>query len=416
MKELIKQNIGDAGELERLYQQDKSGFKKAFDEVYSEVSGEPVAGFWHERLHFQKAPVIQVTKEDFLFVAILSLLAGFVAKIPDFFSVSPDFFYSRNLGFIVFPFLIAFFVRQQGLDIKKTIGLTVGLLSAVIYMNLLPDRPIDKLSDTLILVSIHMPLLLWMVLGYTFTGNSFNDSSRRLEYLRFNGDLIVMGTIILLAGVLLIVTTMGLFQLININIQQFYIDYVFPWGLASAPIVATYLVQSNPTLVNRVSPIIAKVFTPLVLVTLVVYLFAVLTSGQDPYNDRDFLLIFNGLLIGVMALILFSIAETNEYQTGRWGMMMLTALAVVTVLVNGVALSAIVYRIGEWGFTPNRTAVLGGNLLIGIHLVLVAWNLINVVRGAVDRERVEQVMTGYLPVYAAWLAIVVLLFPVIFGL
>jgi hypothetical protein len=255
-----------------------------------------------------------------------------------------------------------------------------------------------------------------MVLGYTFTGNAFKDSSRRLEYLRFNGDLIVMGTIILLAGVLLIVTTMGLFQLININIQEFYIDYVFPWGLASAPIVATYLVQSNPTLVNRVSPIIAKVFTPLVLITLVVYLFAVLTSGQDPYNDREFLLIFNGLLIGVMALVLFSIAETNEYQTGRWGMIMLTALAVVTVLVNGVALSAIVYRIGEWGFTPNRTAVLGGNLLIGIHLVLVTWNLINVVRGVVDRERVEQVMTGYLPVYAIWLATVVLLFPVIFGI
>lgn len=412
MKSQIKENIQNAAELERLYQQDKSGFKKAFVDVYPEVSNEPGAKFWNERLNFQKTPMIQVDSTDFIFVAILCLLAGFVAKIPDFFPVTQDFFYSRNLGFIVFPFLMAFFVRQQGLDVKKTVGLTIGLLASVAYMNLLPDL---EFSDTLILVCIHMPLLLWMLLGFTFTGNSFKDSGRRLEYLRFNGDLIVMGTIIVLAGVLLILTTMGLFELININIQEFYIDYVFPWGLASAPIVATYLVQSNPQLVNRVSPIIAKVFTPLVLVTLVVYLFAVLTSGQDPYNDRDFLLIFNGLLIGVMALILFSIAETNEYQTGRLGLIMLTALAVVTVLVNGVALSAILYRIGEWGFTPNRTAVLGGNLLIGIHLVLVAWNLIRVVRGKSDRERVEQVMTGYLPVYAIWLAIVVFVFPLIFG-
>lgn len=413
MKELIKQNIGNAGELERLYQQDKSGFKKAFDELYGDVSLEPAAGFWHERLHYQKTPVIQVTTEDFLFVAILSLLAGFVAKIPDFFPVTPDFFYSRNIGFIVIPFLIAFFVRNLRFDLKKTIGLALSILIAVLYMNFLPDRPS---SDTLILVCIHMPLLLWMILGYTYTGDTYKDSSRRLEYLRFNGDLIVMGTIIILAGALLIVTTMGLFQLININIQQFYIDYVFPWGLASAPIVAAYLVQSNPQLVSRVSPIIAKVFTPLVLITLIVYLFAVLTSGQDPYNDREFLLIFNGLLIGVMALILFSIAETNEYKTGWFGLIMLTALAVVTVMVNGVALSAIVYRISEWGFTPNRVAVLGGNLLIGIHLVLVAWNLLKVVRGVVERERVEQVMTGYLPIYAIWLIIVVVAFPIIFGI
>jgi hypothetical protein len=414
MKEVhIKENIGNAIELERLYQLDKTAFKNEFDKVYEKVSHEPAAKFWHERLHFQKAPIIQVTTADFLFVAILSLLAGFVAKIPDFFLVSQDFFFSRNLGFIIFPFLMAFFVRQQGFDLRKTIGLAMVLLIAVLYMNILPDR---ELSDTLILVCIHMPLLLWIVLGYTFTGRVFKVSSRWLEYLRFNGDLIVMGTIILIAGLLLFMTTMELFQLININIQQFYIDYVLPWGLATAPIIATYLVKSNPQLVNRVSPIIAKVFTPLVLVTLIVYLFAVLTSGQDPYNDRDFLIIFNGLLIGVMALILFSIAETNEYKTGRWGMIMLTALAIVTVIVNGVALSAIVYRISEWGFTPNRTAVLGGNLLIGIHMVLVTWNLINVVRGLAVRERVEQIMTDYLIVYAVWLAIVVFLFPVLFGI
>jgi hypothetical protein len=413
MKTQIKENIQNAAELERLYQQDKSGFKKAFDEVYPEVSSEPSARFWYERLYFQKAPMLQVNSADFIFVAILCLLAGFVAKIPDFFPVTQDFFFSRNIGFIVFPFLMAFFVRQQLLNIKFIAGIAVTVLASVIYINLLPDLP---MSDTLILVCIHLPLLMWMLLGFSFTGQQYNDSSRRLEYLRFNGDLIVMSTVILIAGALLTAITLGLFELINMNIQEFIADYVVPWGLASVPILATYLVQSNPQLVGKVSPIIAKLFTPLVLITLIVYLIAVITSGKDPYNDREFLLIFNMLLIGVMALILFSIAETNEYKTGKWGMYLLTSLAVVTVIVNGVALSAIVYRIGEWGFTPNRTAVLGGNLLIGVHLVLVAWNLITVSTGKSDREQVELVMTRYLPVYAIWLAFVVFLFPLIFGI
>lgn len=413
MKSQIKENIQNAAELERLYQQDKSGFKKAFEEVFPEVCNDPGAKFWNERLHFQKAPIIQVNSADFMFVAILCLFAGFMAKIPDIFHISHDFYYSRNIGFIVFPFLIAFFVRQQKMNMKLIAGIGVIVLASVLYINLLPDRP---MSDTLILVCIHLPLLMWMLLGFSFLGNRFNDASRKLEFLRFNGDLIVMSTIILLAGALLTVITLGLFELINISIKVFYTDYVIPWGLASAPILATYLVQSNPQLVSKVSPIIAKVFTPLVLITLVVYLFAVISSGKDPYNDRDFLLIFNMLLIGVMALILFSIAETNEYRTGKWGMYLLTSLAVLTVIVNGVALSAIVYRIGEWGFTPNRTAVLGGNLLIGVHLVLVALTLFNVSIGRVDREQVELIMTRYLPIYAIWLAFVVFVFPLIFGI
>ncbi|MHC2993808.1 membrane protein, partial [Pontibacter sp. HJ8] len=191
------------------------------------------------------------------------------------------------------------------------------------------------------------------------------------DYLRYNGDLIVMTTLILIAGGIMTGLTIGLFSLIGFQIEQFYFDYVGIFGLAAAPIVGTYLTQTNPQLVNKVSPVIAKIFSPLVLVMLVIYLFAILYSGKDPYNDREFLIIFNLLLIGVMAIIFFSIAEsskTTENTTATWVLFLLSA---VTVVVNGVALSAIVFRIAEWGITPNRLAVLGGNLLMLLNLLFI---------------------------------------------
>lgn len=189
-----------------------------------------------------------------------------------------------------------------------------------------------------------------------------------------------MTSIILIAGALMAGITLGLFRLIEIRVEEFYFQYIGIWGLAASPIVATYLVQVNPQLVNKVSPVIAKIFTPSVLVTLLIYLTAIIITGKDPYNDREFLLIFNMLLLGVMAIIFFSIAERSKNSSSKISTLMLLGLSIVTIIINGIALSAILFRISEWGITPNRLAVLGGNILILTNLLLVTYRLFKTVK------------------------------------
>jgi hypothetical protein len=235
-----------------------------------------------------------------------------------------------------------------------------------------------------------------------------------LDFLRYNGDLVVMTTIILLAGGLMSAITIGLFSLIGLQIENFYMPYIGVWGVAAAPIVGTYLVQTNPHLVNKVSPVIAKIFTPLVLVMLVIYLGAVVYTGKDPYNNRDFLLIFNILLIGVMALIAFSVAEASKSTTRKFELYLLLGLSIITVLVNGVALTAILFRISEWGITPNRLAVLGGNILILLNLLVVAYHLVKTAKDQREIASVENSIVSFLPVYGLWAAVVVFVFPVAF--
>jgi hypothetical protein len=203
--------------------------------------------------------------------------------------------------------------------------------------------------------------------------------------------------------------------LIGVNIQKFYFENVVVSGSAAAPIVATYLTQTNPQLVGKVSPVIAKIFSPLVLVMLVIYLVAIIVSGKDPYNDREFLLIFNALLIGVMAIIFFSVAETSATTKTRTEIWVLFLLSVITVIINGIALSAILFRISEWGITPNRAAVLGGNALILMNLVLVTAQLLRGLSKKGNIIEVGRVISFYLPIYFLWTIIVTFLFPLIFG-
>jgi hypothetical protein len=411
MKEEILSNLDNPAQLERLYRADRSAFRRSFNALYPELKDNTLTGFWHARLNFAKDEISWGTSKDLVFVIMAALFAGLVAKLPALLTIDEEFFYTRNAGLIIFPVLSAYFAWKNGLSAGKMTLIAGTILAGLVFINSLPN--VDT-SDTLILSCIHLPLLLWSVLGFSFVGER-NNMEKRLNYLSYNGDLIVMTTLIVIAGGILSGATIGLFSLIGFNIEKFYFENVVIFGLPAAPILGTYLTQTNPQLVGKVSPVIAKIFSPLVLVMLVIYLIAIVYSGKDPYNDREFLMIFNGLLIGVMAIIFFSIAESARKGKNPAEIWVLLLLSVVTIVVNGIALSAILFRISEWGITPNRVAVLGGNVLILIHLLLVTVQLFRALSPKGNIAGVGRAISVYLPVYIVWTMIVTFLFPFLFG-
>lgn len=411
MRDKILLNLENPGQLEKLYQENKPGFRSAFNSLYPDFPDKTLAEFWHHRLHYDTPGISWGSYQEILLVIGFSLIAGLLAKIPALFPINEEFFYPRNLGFLVFPFLIGYFAWKHQLSTKIFWTVLGILLMALVYINALPDLP-D--SDILLLVCIHLPLLLWILFGFTFTAASW--FSINLDFLRFNGELIVMCALLVLAGIITSGVTIGLFSLIGFSIEQFYMENILIFGLPAIPIVATYLTCNNPQLVDRVSPVIAKIFSPVVLVMLVIYLGAILFTGKDPYNDREFLLLFNLLLIGVMALIFFSVAERTTERSPLSGRWLLFLLSLLTIVVNGIALSAIVFRISEWGITPNRLAVLGANILMLIHLVLISLNLLKSLKGGTNLAQTRTTITRYIPVYLFWIIVVIFLFPLFFGL
>src|SRR5690606_17146889 len=97
------------------------------------------------------------------------------------------------------------------------------------------------------------------------------------------------------------------------------------------------------------------------------------------------------------------------------GVWVLLMLSVVTVVVNGIALSAISFRISEWGITPNRVAVMGGNVLMLVHLLIVTVMLYKSATRKAAITEVGRSIVLYIPVYFVWTVVVVFLFPLIFG-
>ena len=412
LKEEIIKNIDNAGKLELLYRENKTSFKRAFNHVYTELEENTTIRIWKERLNYEQEDIYFGTNKEWVFVILAVFIAGLIAKIPDMASIDQEFFYSRNLSFIVFPVLTVYFAwRQKISDLKLLLVSLIYLISAL-YINFLPNQ---LKSDTLILACMHLPVFLWSVAGFIYVGNKNNNYRRRIDFLRYNGDLAVMMAILIISGVILTMITFGLFELIDVKIESFFKQYVAIWGSAAIPIVATYLIQSNPQLVNKISPVIARLFMPVVLITLIVYLIAVIISGKDPYNNRDFLIIFNVMLIGVMAIILFSVAETFNKVQSKLRVSLLFALSLVAIIINGIALSAILFRITEWGISPNRLAVLGSNILMLTNLLIVTYKLYITLRDTNESDSVEKSIASFIPFYIVWTVLVTFIFPVLFG-
>ncbi len=408
----ILAHLDDPQHLEQLYRADKPTFRKAFDSLYPQIENNLLAKAWHERLSYSQDGLLWGTTHDRMVVLLASVVAAFLTKLPVILSLAPDYYYPRNIGFIAFPLLIGYFAWKQTVPRQTGIVLVVLMGLAAVYINWLPQAPS---SDTLILACLHLPLWLWSLLGFTFTGGHLRRDANWLGFLRYNGELVVMTAVLLLACGLATAITINLFNLIGWNIIDFYSNYVVICGLAALPIVATYLTQVQPALVGKVSPVIARLFSPFALVMLLIYLVAMTASGKNLYHDRAFLLLFNGLLVGVMALIFFSVAGTGCVHQNRVQLLILFLLSIVTILVNGIALSAILFRIAEWGITPNRAAVLGSNVLILCHLLLVGFRLWQATTRRSDLSPISRSMAYFLPVYSAWTAVVVFAFPMLFG-
>ncbi len=131
-------------------------------------------------------------KKDLIFIAIAVFIAGWIVKIPRLIHMEDDLFIARNFSFIVFPLLIIYFTWKKNIPYKTLFVPAIIIGLSAIFINLLPA---NEKSDTLMLSTMHLPILIWSLVGFSFTGNNLKNVVERVGFLRFNGDLVVMGAV-----------------------------------------------------------------------------------------------------------------------------------------------------------------------------------------------------------------------------
>jgi hypothetical protein len=284
--------------------------------------------------------------------------------------------------------------------------------AAVLLVNLYPSR---APHDTAVLIAVHLPIALLLFLGVLYGGPGWKKAGTRLDFVRFAGEVFIYSVLIGLGGVVLIGVSFVMFDFVGIDISDFILNWVVMFGGGALLVVAAYLVERKKGRIEAIAPVLARIFTPLFLVVLLSLLVAIVVTGRAPSEDRELLIWFDLLLALVLGLTLYTMsARDAEKPTDLWDVMTL-ALVIAALVIDGIALFGIASRLAEFGLTPNRLAALGENVLLLVNLLLVAIAYVRFVSGRLRYQAIVEVQMRYLPAYAAWAAIVVIVFPPVFG-
>ncbi len=355
-------------------------------------------------------------RTEVLVVVGLAIAAALAIKTPTLFGLpfgdehAP--FYARNVSLFVLPLLTGYFAWKRGLPARTAVLLALPFVAGAVFANI---YPFAQESHTLILTVLHLPIALWLAVGVAYAGCRWFAGSRRMDFVRFSGELFIYYVLIALGGGVLTAFTMMMFQAIGMNVEWLAGQWIIPCGAMGAVIVASWLVEAKQSVVENMAPVLTRLFTPLFTVVLLVFLATMLWTGSPIRVEREVLIAFDVLLALVVGLVLYSASARDPQAPPDLFDALQLVLVVTALVVDGVALAAIAARISEFGFTPNRMAALGENLILLVNLAWSAWLYAQFLRGGRPFAALERWQTAYLPVYAAWAALVVIVFPPLFA-
>jgi hypothetical protein len=386
--------MGDLDGLSREFAREHSG--RLWKQLVLRGDDETAraAGGWLEPLVFAVAAAVVVQ--------VARLAAGFPAEEPNWLF--------RNITLFVLPFLAGYFAHRRQLDTRQWVLTATPFVLAALVVNLYPWRA-DSATEAL--VALHLPVVLWFVVAYPYMGGTIRSHERRMDFVRFTGEWFIYYVLIALGGGVLMGLTAGILEPTGVDVERIA-EWVLPSGAAGAVIVAAWLVESKQRVVENMAPVLTMLFTPLFAVMLAGAAVVYAVTGLGDAFDRDLVSVFDALLVVVLALVLYGMSARDPSESPGW-MDRIQLVAVVSALVLDVmVLGTMIARIGDLGFTPNRTAALGLNLVLLVNLAGAAWLSARFLTRRSRLHRLERWQTTYLPVFALWAATVVVILPLLF--
>ena len=205
-----------------------------------------------------------------------------------------------------------------------------------------------------------------------------------------------------------------MFQSIGLDVGWLVQGWVLPCGALGAVIIGAWLVEAKQSVIENMAPVLTRLFTPLFTIVLLAFLGTMAWTRSGIDVEREVLIGFDLLLVLVLGLLLYAISARDPHAPPNAFDALQLLLVGAALVVDTVALAAIAARISEFGFSPNKVAALGENLILLVNLLGSAWLYARFLRGRGPFSALERWQTTYLPVYSVWAGLVVIVFPPLF--
>lgn len=398
----FEEALKDPQVAEDLYRRNKSRFADSIKNTDPSDSESPLLQFWRIRLSYKSTFDLKIVAL-LIGIALLSWIPTriFIADS----STSGDYLFRYFGSFFFISWSLAVILLEKKMEDILKLLILPALIALFFFL-----IPVVENSQSRILAVIHSYLLLWCSVPMILTGFGFLKSDYGKTYIEKTGEAFCWTVLILMGGIVLSGVTLGLFETLGIKIWNFYLKNIVTFGLIFAPILGLYFANYSNEI--KISNILAIVFSPLALVTVIAFVFAEIFTYQRLFNEKDAFIFFSLTPVFIVAIIFF----VNSKNESTWLMVRLNAvLSIVSSVFVTLILPPTLYRIYTWGFTPNKITILGIELILLSNLVYLSYKQIRELLGTGNVNQIQHTIKAFLPIYLVWSVVVVFIIPIAFS-
>lgn len=255
-------------------------------------------------------------------------------------------------------------------------------------------------------------IIFFIILALSYNGFQVLNSKTISEFFTFSADISIFAALI--AGV--VSTVFGIFAAIVLflikdvfNIEEIVIKLIvlsISFFTSLFPFLVYTVYRKMKT---NISIYLSRILMPFSLLFIFILLILLLMPDIRPYDNRFTFILYN-VMLAVIVLNMFFVRA--DYKSSIFTKALYIVLPIVAILFDILVLTSSLYRLAEYGITPNKITLVGTNLVMLGNLVFITFfnikSILNIFKNNEDIKDIKNITIGdtknvlYIYVYAAW--------------
>ncbi|TVL81869.1 hypothetical protein A9X80_12210, partial [Brachyspira hyodysenteriae] len=271
-------------------------------------------------------------------------------------------------------------------------------------------------------------IIFFIIIALSYNGFQVLNSKTISEFFTFSADISIFA--VLIAGI--VSTVFGIFAAIVIFLIQDIISsldekIIFKLILLSISFLSSifpflvYIVYKN--MKTNISIYLSRILMPFSLLFIFILLILLLMPDIRPYDNRASFILYN-IMLAIIVLNMFFIRI--DYKSSIFTKAVYLILPIIAIIFDILVLTSSLYRLIEYGISPNKITLIGTNLVMLGNLIFITFfnikSILIIFKKSDDIPNIKEITIGdtksvfYIYLYGIWAFIACFIIPVLFSL
>lgn len=341
-----------------------------------------------------------------------------------------DSFYFYIFYFFCFSLIFninsKFNLRNIAIIFLSFLFVSILNLSTIFFSAIGTIENIKVYSQFYYIKYIFSVIIFFIIIALSYNGFQVLNSKTISEFFTFSADISIFAALI--TGV--VSTVFGIFIAIVLYLIQDIIQSLDEKVIIKLIVLSiSFLSSIFPFLVyivykkmkTNISIYLSRILMPFSLLFIFILLLLLLMPDIRPYDNRVTFVLYN-IMLAVIVLNMFFVRV--DYKSSIFTKALYIVLPIVAILFDILVLTSSLYRLAEYGITPNKITLVGTNLVMLGNLVFITFfnikSILNIFKNNEDIKDIKNITIGdtknvlYIYVYAAWAFIVCFIMPLFY--